>query len=453
MRMLLAIIKILLLLGAALWVANQSGQVTLTWGDHIVETSLATASLAALVVLFVMFMLYRGWRFIIDGWRQWRMGKKIHQLQRGQEDLTWALTALAGGDTKEANRAATRARKKLGATPLVGFLQAQVARATGDDAKARALFQQMLLTPEGTLLGYRGLLTLAMRQGDWVEVERLITKLQDEKIDMPWLSTVTYQLSLQRQDWAEAHRALSYAISANQVNEAANRVPLATLLLVQADEAAADGRTAVVLDYAEEALRLDPCWVPAQLAIIQQHLKMGHIRAAGKAAEKFLRLYAHPEIVALYRQTHHQENALHFYQRLSKVLRSHENEPAALRALAATAMDADLWGEARRLLQDVLQRNQASIGDYQLLAKIERRETGNEAAAAAWLAQSVTAHADATWVCTACGTSHLTWQSSCTACGQFATVAWREPSRMGSDVPKAVTQSSPVLPWDHGSDL
>ncbi|NBO19647.1 MAG: hypothetical protein EBV03_10585 [Proteobacteria bacterium] len=204
MRMVWFALKLLAIIGLALWLVSQPGSVQLTWHDQIVETSLAAFALGALGLILLIMLVYRIWRFVIEGWRSWRLKRRLGKLEQGQGDLGWALAALAAGDAVESQRMAKRARKKLGASPLVLMLQAQAARASGDEIAAIRQFRQLLTTAEGAILGMRGLLTIALQKNDWDEVARLCDEAKQKQIDMPWLSTVNYRLALRREDWDHA---------------------------------------------------------------------------------------------------------------------------------------------------------------------------------------------------------------------------------------------------------
>jgi HemY protein len=429
-------LKLLAVIGGALWLASQPGTVQITWRDQIIETSLAAFELAVFGAVLLLLLVYRLWRFVIDGWQRWKLQRRLTRLERGQGELSWALTALAAGDADEAQRMTHRARKKLGASPLVLMLQAQAARATGDNAAAVRQFRQLVATPEGAIIGMRGLLSIALQHNDWDEVAKLCDEAKRKNIEMPWLSTVAYRLALRQEKWDDAYRALSYALSAGQLPADNGYRQMAALLLTRAEHAEQDGHDQAALDCAMEAYRLNPEWIPGQLAVAELQLKTGHRRAAAKLIEKHLPTAAHPQLAELYRQLHHDDLPLAYFQRLQKLLRDHAADAVTQRLLAAAALEADLWGEARRLLQTMINA-QATASDYHQLARLERRERGDEAAAMRWLSHSVRAAPDPQWQCQECGAIASGWQPHCPTCQGFATLAWRASATVPAVAPAA----------------
>ncbi len=64
---------------------------------------------------------------------------------------------------------------------------------------------------------------------------------------------------------------------------------------------------------------------------------------------------------------------------------------------------------------------------YRLMARLERRESGDEQAALQWLTKATDAPADPIWLCQACGGAHKEWQALCAHCGSFNTLNWQSP--------------------------
>lgn len=77
----------------------------------------------------------------------------------------------------------------------------------------------------------------------------------------------------------------------------------------------------------------------------------------------------------------------------------------------------------------LISSGQATHRTYQLLARLEHHETGNERAASAWLARAVTAPADSVWLCCSCGAAHEHWDASCVSCGAFNEMVWATPGK------------------------
>jgi HemY protein len=124
-------------------------------------------------------------------------------------------------------------------------------------------------------------------------------------------------------------------------------------------------------------------------------------------------------------------------------------------AVAEAALEAQLWGEARRHLDQALSApappfiarlpNPAPFAiatdPYEdtmlagptprlclMMARLEEAEHGVGLASREWLDRAVTAMPDPRYVCAACGGESLEWRSLCPHCGSFDALVWRTPA-------------------------
>jgi len=199
----------------------------------------------------------------------------------------------------------------------------------------------------------------------------------------------------------------------------------AALIAVSEDEAR-QGHHDKALPAAERAARLAPDWLPANLALAQRQVQSGHKRAARRTIERAWTQTPHPQLAAVYRAATDAE-PLAAYRQLEHLCRTNEDAPPSRLALAEAALEADIWGEARRHLLALVARGGATPAAYRLLARLERRETGNEAAAMQWLASAVDAASAPVWLCRVCGGAHDEWQALCRYCDMFNALDWQVP--------------------------
>ena len=429
MRLFAFILQLALIVGVAVWLADQPGTARIVWHDYVVETSAAFLSIAFGAGALVLFLVYRLWRFVVEGPRFWRLRRQIKKMRQGHDFVTQGLVALASGDAAEAGRLAVASRKNLGASAATQWLQAQAAQLAGDLATAKVLFQTLANDPSTAALGYRGLISAALKARKWDEAERYVEKLHHVKPKTPWLSLVRFELATHRHAWREAGEALAQASAARLLEAPLARRHQAALLVMASDEDEKRGHPDRALQAAEKAARLSPDWLPALAALAHQQMAMGHARAAQRTLEKAWAKAPHPQLAALARQGMISTRALDVYKHIQRLTRADRDHPASHRALAEAALSADLWGEARRHAMALANKPQATQGVFLLLAKLERRESGNDAAATRWLMKAVEAPPDPVWLCGACGAGHQNWRAVCKDCGAFDRLVWQTPGQ------------------------
>lgn len=116
--------------------------------------------------------------------------------------------------------------------------------------------------------------------------------------------------------------------------------------------------------------------------------------------------------------------------------------------LAEIALEAELWGEARKYLGDILIDNM-TIHGCRLMASLEQQEKNDETEARRWLEKSINATVDYSWTCNSCGATGEEWSPLCGNCGRFDLITWKVPPRVSalSDRAsfKASDKQAPIL--------
>ena len=419
------VLRVTLFVALAVWLVDRPGTARIVWHDYVIETSAALLGLCALGVSFVFYLLFRLYHLLRHGPELWRMSRKLKKLHEGQECLTHGLIAVAAGDAAEAGRYAIGARKLLGPVTATKLLQAQAAQLAGDRGTAREIFRDLSEGADSATLGYRGLIMEARRAGDWDEVDRLTDKLGRLKPNTPWLNLIRFESAVRRQDWNTANAALGHVTEARLLEADRAQRYRAAMLLSTAQSEAQQSLNDEALQAAEQAERLAPNWLPAVLALVQCQFVAGHARTARRTIEKHWARMPDAKLAALYRSGN--EDALEAYKQMERLCRDNEDAPVSRLVLAEAAFEAQIWGEARRHLTALIGGIGATQSAYKLMAKLERRESGDEQAALQWLTKAAEATPDPVWLCRACGGAHDEWQAACRYCHSFATLDWLSP--------------------------
>ena len=151
--------------GAA-WIADQTGDVVLSWGGWRIQTSLPVFALA-LGVVIVAAML--AWTILRGLWRtpeRLRHRRRERRQARGRHAITQGLLAIGHGDSSAARLHADAARRHAAHDPLALLLHAQSAQLDGDRDGAQRAFRAMAEREDTRLLGLRGLFIEAQRADD-----------------------------------------------------------------------------------------------------------------------------------------------------------------------------------------------------------------------------------------------------------------------------------------------
>ncbi|HVC50734.1 MAG TPA: heme biosynthesis HemY N-terminal domain-containing protein [Stellaceae bacterium] len=428
MRVPLALILIAVFVAAATFVANHPGQVEITWQGWQVETSVGVLGVAVLILLAVLGMLGTVVRGLLRLPRAWRRRRRERRRRAGYAALANGFAAIAAGDPNEARRAARRATALLDDVPLALALSAQAASLDGDAEAAQAYLAGLVDRPETMLLGLRGLYIEAMRTGDRAAALDLALRAHRLRPNLAWAVEGVLALQLRLGRWEEARDTLAEAARRRVVPpERARRQRSAILVeLSRTTEQHGDQRQAVAL--AGQAAKLTPEQAAPFCREASLLVAMGRTRAARRVIERAWQTAPHPELARLYAGLDPDAAPLARLEAVQALAARNPDAEESRIAVAEAALDAKLWGEARRHLGRALEAAPAEAPSRRLcrlMARLEESERGDTAAGRQWLDRAVSAPPDPRYVCTACSAESVEWHALCPSCGSFDTLAWR----------------------------
>lgn len=431
----------LLLAGALMlavgWLADRPGEVSITWQGWRVDTSfgMLLAGAAALAALAVA--LASLWRLVVTGPRRFQRWRRDRRRRRGYAALTSGLVAVAAGDPQDARRHARRADALLDEPPLTMLLAAQAAQLVGDEEEARRHFERMLGKPETEFLGLRGLISQALKSGDEAGALSLARRARALRPKTAWVQTTLLGLEARAGDWEAAQCTLRDARRIGAVPPAQAARHAAAIALERSREAAGAGRAAEALAQAEAAWKADPDHEAVAAWLAGLHLDAGRARAAQRIIEQAWSRAPRPELAALHPRSRGATDPIARVKAAERLAALAPRHPQSHLALARAAIDAQLWGEARRHLDaaGAVSAGQADGAVARLMARVEEAEKGDGVAARRWLARAAEAPGEDGWTCGACGARHARWQATCGHCGAFDRIAWSAGPRV--DAPAA----------------
>ena len=432
------------LLFAVSWISEQSGQVTLYWLDRRIETSISILLGAVVVAAVVTAFLYRMFLAIRRAPKNLKKYMGERQRKKGYVALTRGMVAVAAGDAEEARRQVRRADGLLGDPALTLLLSAQTAQLSGDTQAAQTFFTEMRDRPETEFLGIRGQLTQAMKSDNRDEALRLAHQAFSLKPKSEWVASNLFDLQVREKRWGDALNTLAVSVKNRLIKEPEAQRHRAALEHLLGIEAAAKGSAQQALRHARKSHDQDPAFSPGTARYANLLLAAGQKRKAASVIEKSWSHSAHPDFIEPYLAARDAENAnerLVATQRLVKVNPDHLESNLAI---ASMALEAQIWGEARKYLDAAL-KEKPSARVYRLMADLAELRDGNAEESRDWLRQATEADPDPAWVCTPCGHVHVEWSEACSKCDNFGGLTWEIPPH--AIMPKEISNGviAPIL--------
>lgn len=437
-RIVLFLLLIALGAAGAAWIAEQTGDVTMSWGGYRVQTTLPVFVLALGIVIVAAMM---AWAILRGVWRtpeRIRRNRRERRQARGRHAITQGLLAIGHGDSSAARMHADTARRHASHDPLALLLHAQSAQLDGDREGAQRAFRAMAEREDTRLLGLRGLFIEAQRADDPVAAVMVAEEALKLSPSSSWASHAVLGFCCAKGDWAGALKILDNNQSAGLIDKATYRRQRGVLLTARALELEKVDRD-LSRESVMEAVKLAPTLVPAAVLASKFESEAHQVRRSMRLVETAWLAQPHPDLADAYSHVKLGDSAR---QRLVRVETLAAKTPGHIEgalAIARAAIDASEFARARAALEPFVAAPTQRVA--LLMAELERTEHGDSGRARAWTLRAVRALHDPAW--TADGYVSDRWRPVSPVTGRLDAFQWQTPvAALPSDKGPAI-ESSP----------
>jgi HemY protein len=421
-RIIWFLLLIALAAAGAAWVADQSGDVVLSWGGWRISTTLPVFALA-LGVAIVAAML--AWNILSALWRtpgKIRRGRHARRQARGRHAITHGLLAIGHGDVTAARAHAHLARKHAAHDPLALLLHAQAAQLDGDREGAKAAFRAMAERADTRLLGLRGLFIEAQRADDPVSAVMIAEEALKLSPASTWASQAVLGFRCAKGDWSGALAILDTNLASGLIDKPAYRRQRGVLLTARALELETVDRDRS-RDCVMEAIKLAPTLVPAAVLAAKYQSEAHQVRRAMRIVETAWLEHPHPDLAEAYAHVKLGDSARQRLVRVETLAAKAPGHIESALALARAAIDAAEFARAREALAPFTSVPTQRVA--MLMAEVERTEHGDSGRARAWTLRAVRARHDPAW--TADGYVSDRWRPVSPVTGRLDAFQWQTP--------------------------
>lgn len=337
------------LISVALAMAGDPGHATLNWVHVRVDTS---ATVAAIVIGLLTFLAVVFWRLVLwiaEAPKRTARARAESRRRQAADVLTRGFLAIASGEGAEARRCAQRATELADDTPaLVRILSAQSAEAAGDLASAQAAYSAMLGFPEMRLVGHRGLMGIALQQGDKAQALKHAQDAFDLAKTARWAWRALFEARLEAGQWSEALALVEGALKRKIVTPLAAERARAALLAANAAalEQMADPKLKdQALDAATRAAKLSPAFAPGAVMAARLLAEAGKTGRAEDVIEAAWAAAPHPALWLAWRDLRNHETPHERAVRVQSLIdRNPEHRESKILRVEQAMLDGDPAG-------------------------------------------------------------------------------------------------------------
>ena len=358
-RALVAILLVAAVAVVVLALAGDPGRASMIWLGWRADMTAAGAFLLVLVLSLAATLAWRLLFWILDAPRRAERSRAESRRRQANEVLSRGFLAAAGGDGPEARRLAMKAAEIGADAPALAptlsrVLAAQAAEAAGDAIAAQAAYAAMLGFPDMRLAGRRGLMQLALTQGDRATALRYAQEAYAEARTSRWAWRALLEFRLEAGDWTAAldlvKGALDRKIAAPVMADRARAALLAAsaAALETALEIGGDPKLrAQAQDQATEAARLQPGFAPGVVMAARLLAQGGKMGRAAQVLESAWKTAPHPALWLAYRDLRTNETPKERAARLRDLASANSGHRESLILMVEQALIAGDVGAAQ----------------------------------------------------------------------------------------------------------
>jgi HemY protein len=390
---------VLAVIAMAVALAGDPGHASMVWLGWRMDT---TGSVAAVMIGVLALLAMVFWRIVLwvaEAPRRSARARAEVRRRQAAEVLSRGFLAVAAGEGTEARRCAQKAAELGEDNPaLVRVLAAQSAETAGDLGAAQTAYTTMLGFPEMRLVGHRGLMQIALAQGDKTAALKHAQDAYNQAKTARWAWRALFEAKLEAGEWPEALDLIESALRRKIVTPIVAERARAALLTASAAnlETAGEPRTLdQAMDSAARAAKLSPGFPPAAVIAARLMAATGKSQRAEDVVETAWAAQPHPALWLIYRDLRTHETPRERSKRLQRLIdRNPDHRESRILAVeqALLAHDKPMIAPAVAALSDE-PPTQRLCGLFARAAW----EEGHADEARAWVARGVTAAPEPDW--------------------------------------------------------
>lgn len=427
-RVLLYIIIVAIIGAGFAWLANNPGDLVVTFGGTRVTASFLTVVILFLLLLFIALFLIWLLRSLFIAPRNLSRHFAQKRQRKGREALSRGLLAVLSGDLDTAQRMSKRVVRYSDRDnePLVKLMEAQTFLLENDIPNAIRVYEEMSKQPETRLIGLHGLFQEAIKSGAYEAAGQYAEQATNIAPTVKWANRAMLDRLSAEGEWDKAitlfDRELKSLPRGERANKARNhkRVVLLTGQAMDKFENYPDDARKIAL----RALKLEPNFIPTAVVASDILYKLHETRKADKIIEALWRETPHPDLANVYLRG--QDRAVDRLKKARKLAGNNPDHYDSCLMLARAAFDAGELPLAREQAGKAVHLKPLESA-YLLLADIEEAQSGDQGRVRQWLSYAVRAERDPVWV--ADGVCFEHWEPVSPLSGRFDAFEWKIPAR------------------------
>ena len=268
------------------WLKQHDFPITAHYEGYDIETSAARLLIMAtfFTLTFYGFIRFLSWVKNSPARITGRVEK--NRREEGMKNLMKGFSALAAGDIEYATKLASRSDKALEDHSLVKLLKAQIAVVSNKPIEAEKIYGELRDNEDSKFLGYRGLISQAIENGELDRALDLAEDLLKLNKKSNWINESVIDLSFRNLEWDKAEEYTKKAQKTGAITRTESKVNLGLVSYLRAKDMCDLEKYPAAITELEDSLRKNPKFLPAALLLVDVLVNDGQSKKAASTIKR-----------------------------------------------------------------------------------------------------------------------------------------------------------------------
>jgi len=417
MRHTIFLLKVFVIVLAVVWASYSPGHLILDWDDYVVKISLRAFLGVGLSLLFVAMALYAGYKNLYNAVKRRTERKSLSNFKDLQAQVVKGMVDLELGQEESSKRLFQQAATRKAQDDLLVLGAYRAAIQSRDQETLELLVPRLQESSalKGLSLKYQVLREISKKN---YFLAYNLSRDALLKATQPWFLKAGVFLAMQQEKFDQA---LVYVQEGRQLKVFSRGYAQYLTSLIFYRKAMLAGKdNKMYMTHLIKAHELNVGFVDASLALSQAYVREGEFVKTKKILMETWQVDASSyEVAAAYCSLG--ADPLESAKLARALLKAAPHSMVAKVLLILQYIDAELWGEAKKALDTLVQKKhvEPSLFMESLESLLVYQEKGEaeklKEALQAWLSAGLVQK----WKCQYCGHEATSWQLFCEACDAF----------------------------------
>lgn len=385
---LIFIVVLLLSIFIGTFIFEYPGFVQIAWLGYEVQSSVVMLLLVLLFLVAVIFFFVRAIYWVFRLPHRWSSSWKHYREDKKDQLFLKFFTAVEAKEFQEALKLGNKNYTAFEKDPLFLWTCGRVFEEMNHHLEAEKCFLELAKDPATLFLGLKGQIRAALHRGDRKQAYDFLKRANEVAPDSPWVLKHLLALTRENGKFDEEEALILRLEDLGFITSEQSKKQIAQS---QYEQAKSPNLTDTQKEaFLRQAHYLDASHIKATEALALLLSDQGEQTYARTIIEETWEEAPVQSLGDLYLKVDAPKDDLAAFEIAQKLTEKNPTHSESLLFLARKALDANLWGEARKYLQALMKKN-PTADVYQLFARLELEGSKDQNAALKWLEEGLKA--------------------------------------------------------------